>query len=77
MKQAKNSGAKKQINYVKCRKIFEQFIEAKDTKERTESFRSGLKTDKNKLNIAYMLQVITPEEDFGAAKREKLITLSI
>lgn len=77
LKQAKNSGAKKQINYVKCRKIFEQFIEAKDTKERTESFRSGLKTDKNKLNIAYMLQVITPEEDFGAAKREKLITLSI
>ena len=77
LKQAKNSGAKKQINYVKCRKIFEQFIEAKDTKERTESFQSGLKTDKNKLNIAYMLQVITPEEDFGAAKREKLITLSI
>ena len=78
LKRSKESAEKKQINYAKCNKLFEAFLcEDVNKKEKIDKFAAKMKADKNVLNIAYMLQVISADRDYAAAKSNKLISLSM
>lgn len=78
IEQAKKRGEKKQINYAKCNKLFEKFLKINIRKnEEKQGFASELKKEKNLLNIAYMLQIITGARSYAAAKNDKLIALSM
>ena len=78
IEQVKRSGEKKQINYTKCNKLLEEFLGMNYGQEETRAwFASKLKKDKNKLNIAYLLQTVTGKRKYAAAKTDKLMSLAI
>ena len=75
---AKKSGEKKQINYAKCNKLFEEFLRINYmNKEVANEFASKMKKEKNILNIAYLLQTVSGKRDWAAVKNEKLMSLAM
>ena len=78
MEQAKRNGEKKQINYGKCNRLFEEFLAINDRQEEAKSlFASRMKKEKNILNIAYLLQTVLDKRKYAAVKTEKLMSLAI
>lgn len=78
IEQAKKSGDRKQINYSKCNKMFEKFLDIDFTnEEEKDKFASQMKKDKNLLNVAYMLQIVSAKRNHCATKNDKLMSLAI
>lgn len=69
----KESG--KQINYTKCRKLFESFSDADESGR--AAFGEKIKKDKNEANIAYMLQTINKADKYKNVKKDKLMALAM
>ncbi len=78
IERSKHSGEKKQINYAKCNKLYEEFLKTDYRKEEEKNlFASKIKKEKNILNIAYMLQTVLDKRKYAAPKTEKLMSLAI
>ena len=78
IERSKQVGEKKQINYAKCNKLFEEFLGTDYKKKEARTlFGAKIKKEKNLLNIAYMLQTVLEKRKFAVLKTEKLMSLAI
>ena len=69
---------KKQINYKKCRKLFEMYLEQNPkTDEEIYAFGEKIKKEKNTANLEYMINVLAEKRKYTSARYEVLMSLSI
>ena len=69
---------KKQINYKKCRQLFEMYLEQNPkTDEEIYAFGEKIKKEKNTANLEYMINVLAEKRKYTSARYEVLMSLSI